>query len=256
MLLVRREGRLWSCWQEEDAEDNATNLSVRINLPFPKNSDDFPGTAFQLQLHEQCTFEDKDAVNELSDGAQLAIDVGSFLGGSAHAILSNESVKHLICIDSFCGTPSFDPETGEPCSPTARIPGWMTFLSLNARLAEFNGRYSIWVGLSQMFSRIAPKADFVFIDAALNYEAVKDDIASWVKVVKPGGILAGHDFDKPLKDETAEELVKWIEFESVRSVHPGVALAVRESFEHFELVEQENSSVWWAKPEWFRNDAT
>jgi len=36
--------------------------------------------------------------------------------------------------------------------------------------------------------------DFVFIDAAHDFESVRDDIAAWLPKVKPGGVLAGHDF--------------------------------------------------------------
>jgi len=36
--------------------------------------------------------------------------------------------------------------------------------------------------------------DFVFIDAFHSYEAVRDDIIHWLPKVKPGGVLAGHDY--------------------------------------------------------------
>jgi len=36
--------------------------------------------------------------------------------------------------------------------------------------------------------------DFVFIDADHHYDSVKRDIEVWWPKVKPGGILAGHDF--------------------------------------------------------------
>jgi cephalosporin hydroxylase len=38
--------------------------------------------------------------------------------------------------------------------------------------------------------------EFVFIDAAHDYENVKKDIIAWRPKVKPGGILAGHDYNK------------------------------------------------------------
>ncbi len=36
--------------------------------------------------------------------------------------------------------------------------------------------------------------DFVFIDASHEYQDVKDDINAWLPKVKPGGVLAGHDY--------------------------------------------------------------
>lgn len=36
--------------------------------------------------------------------------------------------------------------------------------------------------------------DFVFIDASHMYEAVLSDIKAWFPKVKPGGIIAGHDY--------------------------------------------------------------
>lgn len=59
-------------------------------------------------------------------------------------------------------------------------------------------------------------ADFVFIDAAHSYKAVKDDIARWQPKVKPGAWFGGHDY---------------------HPAHPGVVRAVDEAFgERIELL--------------------
>jgi predicted O-methyltransferase YrrM len=63
--------------------------------------------------------------------------------------------------------------------------------------------------------------DFIFIDAAHDYESVKTDIQGWMTKVKPGGILAGHDYvdrwpgvklavDQLLPNRTVEQNIWWI----------------------------------------------
>ena len=54
--------------------------------------------------------------------------------------------------------------------------------------------------------------DAVFLDAGHDYEGVSRDIDAWRPKVRPGGILAGHDFCPK---------------------YPGVARAVTERFEHW-----------------------
>lgn len=39
--------------------------------------------------------------------------------------------------------------------------------------------------------------DFVFIDAAHDEASVRADIAAWLPRVRPGGVLAGHDYNLP-----------------------------------------------------------
>ncbi len=45
--------------------------------------------------------------------------------------------------------------------------------------------------------------DFVFIDAAHDYESVKKDVTAWLPKVKIGGIIAGHDYITHIAVKTA-----------------------------------------------------
>lgn len=65
-----------------------------------------------------------------------------------------------------------------------------------------------------------------FIDADHRYEAVRDDIDTWLPKVQPGGIIAGHDYGHP-------DLV-------------GVKRAVDEMFVGRE-VHIEPATVWWVR---------
>jgi predicted O-methyltransferase YrrM len=64
-------------------------------------------------------------------------------------------------------------------------------------------------------------ADFVFIDAAHDYDNVRADIAAWLPVMRAGGVIAGHDCNAD---------------------HPGVVQAVRERFGDSYLV---RGNSWW-----------
>jgi predicted TIM-barrel fold metal-dependent hydrolase len=58
--------------------------------------------------------------------------------------------------------------------------------------------------------------DYVWIDAAHDYENVKRDIESWYPKLKSGGVLFGHDYPEPTDPNGGfEELTKAVN-ETVR----------------------------------------
>jgi Methyltransferase domain len=63
-------------------------------------------------------------------------------------------------------------------------------------LQPHQGRYRVHRELSQeAVSSFADNSlDFVYIDANHEYQAVLEDIRAWFSKVKPGGVLAGHDY--------------------------------------------------------------
>lgn len=69
--------------------------------------------------------------------------------------------------------------------------------------------------------------DLVFIDACHDYAAVAEDIATWLPKVRPGGIIAGHDYN--------------------REVWPGVVQAVDEAFANWPIAVAVAGSVWMTK---------
>lgn len=55
--------------------------------------------------------------------------------------------------------------------------------------------------------------DYVFIDASHTYEKVKADIVAWLPKIRPGGMLAGHDYGdgKGGVKRAVDELVQGVE---------------------------------------------
>ena len=76
--------------------------------------------------------------------------------------------------------------------------------------------------------------DFVFIDANHTYDSVKEDITIWWDKVKPGGIVAGHDYGHPdfegVKCAVDEVLA---EKGYTPNVEDGTVWWVRKNFNHF-----------------------
>jgi hypothetical protein len=65
-----------------------------------------------------------------------------------------------------------------------------------ARLGKYGERSVIWRATStEAAARIEPASlDFVYLDARHDYESVKEDLEHWFDKVRPGGIVAGHDY--------------------------------------------------------------
>jgi SAM-dependent methyltransferase len=70
-------------------------------------------------------------------------------------------------------------------------------------------------GAAQRFANAS--ADAVFLDGAHDYEAVRQDIEAWWRVVKPGGWLGGDDYRHPDPrfdfsgvDRAVDEFAVWV----------------------------------------------
>ena len=227
---------------------------------------------------------DRVTLRALATGKKTVIEIGTFLGGSAEALLEGmPDDGHLTCIDTFEGT------SGSPTDPTNYSSKEVDFTQefvlsyLSGRLQPYEGRVDIVVGESLLMARdYEPgSADLIFLDGAHDYENVLADIQAWLPIVKPSGLLCGHDYDRfgealsvekieefssreyqaipidspgPLKGHE-ELLVKVIDDSGEQvghavNVHFGVLRAVRESFGKVALDESISSCVWAVKPEW------
>lgn len=64
------------------------------------------------------------------------------------------------------------------------------------RLGIHGARSEVWRCTSlEAADRIAAASvDFVYLDARHDYVSVRDDLSAWLPRVRPGGILAGHDY--------------------------------------------------------------
>ncbi|WP_263408895.1 class I SAM-dependent methyltransferase [Terriglobus tenax] len=150
-------------------------------------------------------------LNEAPDGA-VFVEIGTWLGASSAYMASkirqgNRDVT-MYAIDNFTAEGS-----NAPLPQQAMEFGGSFFHVFRENLAK--------CGVADMVKPIVGDStdtakqfedgslDFVYIDACHQYKKVKQDIEAWLPKVKPGGTIAGHDYDDH---------------------HPGVIKAVDEIF--------------------------
>ena len=96
------------------------------------------------------------------------------------------------------------------------IPGGQTYeqwdmVGLETHVRKVVSSYSDRCTILKMSTTEASKLvadaslDLVFIDADHSESAVRTDIENWLPKVRPGGILAGHDYDWPTVRKVADE---------------------------------------------------
>lgn len=100
--------------------------------------------------------------------------------------------------------------------------------------------------------------DMVFIDSDHRYSAVCKDIQCWVRKVKPGGIIAGHDFEFTLTELQNNgfgdiDLRTFGEMEYSKpagmrvGLHTGVIRAVTDYWPEDRIHKEWETSIWWVR---------
>jgi len=151
------------------------------------------------------------------------VEVGCWKGRSAsfmavEIIRSGKQIQ-FDCVDNFIGDPN------EPVHQTdPNVINGTLFEEFQMNLKPVEGRYRPVrldsVSASKLYQDNS--LDFVFIDAAHDYESVKADINSWMPKLKLNGILAGHDYYHPPVMKAVQELIPNVEIWSTNFGSPWV----------------------------------
>jgi hypothetical protein len=123
-----------------------------------------------------------------TSGAEIGVESGAY---SEILCKANPSL-HLFCVDAWITYRGYRDYTRPETIATF-------YENAQKTLSQYN------TTLIRKFSMDAVKdfkdesLDFVYIDGNHTFPFVTQDIAEWSKKVKPGGIIAGHDYHRYLK---------------------------------------------------------
>jgi predicted O-methyltransferase YrrM len=117
----------------------------------------------------------------------VAVEVGTFFGYNANNILKELNIERLFLVDPYKVFDSYDDVKEQEKLTKAE----------NCAKSKL-GRYKdviTWIKKSSEDAvEFLPKEiDFIYIDGNHNYEFAKKDMEDYFKILKKGGIMAGHD---------------------------------------------------------------
>ncbi len=153
---------------------------------------------FYHTIHGWFDFEQvySNMVNSHNDGAHF-VEVGAFYGKSSAYMAveianSNKKIKFDV-VDTWRGSPEHR-EGGWDMQPM--MVNDTAFDEFEKNMLPAKGYYNPIKLDSIEASKLYEdeSLDFVFIDAAHEYDSVKADVEAWFLKIKKGGYLCGHDY--------------------------------------------------------------
>jgi hypothetical protein len=129
------------------------------------------------------------SMNLTGTGVELGVRKGHF---SEH-LLGYWVGSQLISIDSWAAAPT---DEYVDISNVTQDEHDANYAETNRRLARFGHRSTVWrITGDEARPRLGDEMlDFVYLDARHDRQSVAADLALWWSSVRPGGVMAGHDY--------------------------------------------------------------
>ena len=149
-------------------------------------------------------------------GAKIGAEIGTDHGQYAQQICEGIPGVRLICVDPW--TPYTE---GTEIHDQANVD--QIYNEAKDRLTKYDTKIMKMTSIEAVNHIEDNSLDFVFIDGNHSYKNVLEDITEWTKKVKPGGIVAGHDYKPdPTRDYGVVEAVQ--EYTSTNHICPWFVL--------------------------------
>ena len=125
----------------------------------------------------------------LGRGAEIGVKLGNY----SDELLSNWRGEELVSIDPWLEA---DPDEYVDRSNVSQEKQDTNYERTRERLSVHGSRSTIWRLTSVEAAEKVDDGsfDFVYIDARHDYDSVLEDLEAWCSKVRPGGIMAGHDY--------------------------------------------------------------
>lgn len=114
-------------------------------------------------------------------------EIGTAYAGNAFHLLSEVNIDSLICVDPYLLYPEMP---GFTCQEE-----YDTLYQFALNRLKLYVHAELWRVSSQTACLAVPPCDLIFLDASHDYKDVKWECENYSKIVIPGGVLSGHDYN-------------------------------------------------------------
>jgi len=165
--------------------------------------------ALEIPVLSSMFIHDLQRLAEMAVGCRRIVELGSYHGRSTRAMLDSSQAR-IWCIDSW----------NLPKDRHGRGVSDIDLQIFLDNIRDVRDRVVVLRMITRGAAGLLPKGcfDLVFIDADHSYEAVKFDIIHYAPLLRPWGILCGHDYRSG--EEVAEAVDKLLVYPEV--LHKGV----------------------------------
>jgi predicted O-methyltransferase YrrM len=147
---------------------------------------------------------------------KVVVELGSWLGASAIAMarMVRRWGGTVTCVDTWCG--ELDDNGASP-DPFGKAPLMLTSCARAMVTAGVSASVRLIPAMTiDAALRWQGPIDFLYVDAGHGYGDVRADLQAWVPHVRPGGVIAGDDYNHPRYPGVQ---VAWDEFEIRHNLH-------------------------------------
>jgi hypothetical protein len=150
---------------------------------------------------------------------KVGAEVGVLRGAYAKILCEKNPNMKLFCIDPYLAYEGFLP--GEPNQAEQD----QIFAECQKVMSPYNCEFIRKMSLDAAKDFPDGSLDFVYIDANHRFEYVVNDLATWSKKVRPGGIVSGHDFHRmslstDLKNNPQHTLPALMGYTAAKGIRP------------------------------------
>lgn len=126
-------------------------------------------------------------------------EIGVYMGALSKRLLRNREDLKLYLVDCWQPQDGSYKESEDFHAEMGRQEHEKAYETALKSIAAFDGRAFVMRQWSQEAAQHVPDhgLDFVFIDANHSYEGCRQDLELWAPKVRPGGVIAGHDYAHP-----------------------------------------------------------